>query len=259
MIFEYIQREYQTLLNEIETVQKQIDSLPDGRLLCARNGTRYKWYHSIGSDKFYLPKSNLQLAEQLAQKEYLSLHLQDMLQEKKALEQYFLHHSNHSSRALEYQNRSPEHQRLLHTVYSSTSEDLVKWQTAAYERNENYPEKLVHKTISGNLVRSKSEALIDMSLFNNQIPFRYECALKLGQTILYPDFTILHPHTRKIYYWEHFGLMDDSVYAHKAINKLQTYIANGLIPDIHLITTYETKDSPLCSDMVNKIINYYFK
>lgn len=259
MFFEQMQREYAALLNDIENIRTQLDTLPDGKLICARNGTRYKWYHSIGSSKSYLPKSDLHLAEQLAQKEYLSLHLQDMLQEKKAIEQYFLHHSNNSSRALEYQNRSLEHQKLLHTVYASSSEDLVKWQTTPYERNQNYPENLVHKTISGNLVRSKSEALIDMSLFNNNIPFRYECALKLGQNLLYPDFTILHPRTHKIYYWEHFGIMDDPSYAHKTINKLQTYIANGLIPNIQLITTYETKDAPLSSDMVNKIINYYFK
>ena len=259
MFFEQIQREYATLLKEIESVRTQLDSLPDGKLICARNGTRYKWYHSIGSSKSYLPKSKHHLAEQLAQKEYLSLHLQDMLQEKKALEQYFLHHLSAPSRAIEYQNSSPEHQKLLHTIYSSPSKDLVNWQNAPYERNQNYPEKLVHKTISGNLVRSKSEALIDMSLFNNNIPFRYECALKLGENILYPDFTILHPRTHKIYYWEHFGIMDDPSYAHRAINKLQTYIANGLIPNIHLITTYETKDTPLSSDMVNKIVNYYFR
>jgi len=60
--------------------------------------------------------------------------------------------------------------------------------------------------------RYKSEVFIDMALFTNNIPFRYECALELGHSTLYPDFTIRHPKTGEICYWEHFGLMDDPSY-----------------------------------------------
>ena len=38
-------------------------------------------------------------------------------------------------------------------------------------------------------------------LFN--IPFRYECALTLGNTTVYPDFTIMHPNTGELIYREH--------------------------------------------------------
>lgn len=112
--------------------------------------------------------------------------------------------------------------------------------------------------MSGNILRSKSEVIIDMSLTQARIPFRYECQLIIGETILYPDFTILHPHTRKIFYWEHFGMMDVPEYAFHAFSKLQLYQTSGIIPSINLITTYETKDHPLDPELVSNIINYHF-
>lgn len=97
-----------------------------------------------------------------------------------------------------------------------------------------------------------------MLLYINQIPFRYECSLTLGETTLFPDFTIRHPQTGDIYYWEHFGLMDKPIYIQNTYSKLQLYTSHGIIPTIQLITTYETKDYPMDVDTINKIIQHYF-
>lgn len=97
-----------------------------------------------------------------------------------------------------------------------------------------------------------------MALYVNKIPFRYECALQLGDTIIYPDFTIKHPVTEKLYYWEHFGMMDNPKYAKNAGEKIQLYISRGMIPSINLITTYETLDNPLSYHEVEKIVSDYF-
>lgn len=83
--------------------------------------------------------------------------------------------------------------------------------------NPVHPEHLKHPCLSGHLVRSKSELLIDQALFTHQIPFRYECALKLNDLTLYPDFTIRHPETGQFFYWEHFGMMDSPTYSQNAI------------------------------------------
>lgn len=97
-----------------------------------------------------------------------------------------------------------------------------------------------------------------MALFSNKIPFRYECALILGTTAIYPDFTIRHPKTGETYYWEHFGLMDEPSYCKNSCSKLQLYTTHGIIPSIHLITTYETHDNPLDMKTVERIIAEYF-
>ena len=61
----------------------------------------------------------------------------------------------------------------------------------------------------------------------------------------YPDFTIMHPKTGKLLYWEHFGLMDAPEYRDKAFRKLRIYADHGILPGINLITTYETRSHPL--------------
>lgn len=120
-----------------------------------------------------------------------------------------------------------------------------------------YQEQLKHKTASGNIVRSKSEVLIDMALYRNRIPFQYEAPLAIGDEIFYPDFTIRHPHTGKEFYWEHFGKMDDPKYANNAVAKLRFYINHGIIPGAQLITTYETIEKPLSLETVENVINEF--
>ncbi len=129
---------------------------------------------------------------------------------------------------------------------------------APYDKNKLHPEQLIHKTPLGECVRSKSEAFILMCLQQNKIPYRYECVLHLDSMTFYPDFTIRHPRTGKVYYWEHFGMMDYRDYAKKAYAKLDIYQMHGIIPSINLIVTFETKEHPLDLEMVEKLIEHYF-
>ena len=67
------------------------------------------------------------------------------------------------------------------------------------------------QTLSGDLVRSKSEVIIANILYVNHIPFTYERPLFApdGSWRL-PDFTI-DWHGR-FYYWEHLGMLDRDDY-----------------------------------------------
>ena len=242
---------------EIDLIHSQLASLPDGDFFCSRNGKNSKWYHTNGKIQTYIPKSNRHFAEQLALKKYLTLRLRELCQKKNALEYYLKHVSFPQKSDLLLEN-SAAYQDLLRPFFTPLSQELQEWISTPYEHCPRHPEHLIHKTISGNLVRSKSEALIDMVLYTHKIPFRYECALQLGDITIYPDFTIRHPRTGIIYYWEHFGLMDDPVYCKSACSKLQLYITNGIIPTIQLITTYETANVPLSSSEIEKIVEHYF-
>lgn len=153
---------------------------------------------------------------------------------------------------------APEFRDLLSPFFEPLSQELSHWMKAPYEQNPLHPEQLIHKTGSGHLVRSKSEAIIGMLLHINRIPFRYECSLQLGETTVFPDFTIRHPQTGEKYYWEHFGMMDDPIYCKNAISKLHLYAIHGIIPSIRLLTTYETRENPLSPDSVEKQIEQYF-
>lgn len=97
-----------------------------------------------------------------------------------------------------------------------------------------------------------------MMLYTNKIPFRYECALSLGDVKFFPDFTILHPKTEQVFYWEHFGLMDSPGYRQNVFSKQQIYASHGILPTVQLLTTYENQDHPLNIELVEKMIHYYF-
>ena len=152
----------------------------------------------------------------------------------------------------------PGYGQLLEKHFVPINEELLRWQNAPYEKSNKYEEDLIIKGTQGKMLRSKSEAIIDMMLYKNKIPFRYEEKLVLDDITLYPDFVIRHPATGEFYYWEHFGMMDEEDYMDHACDKIRLYCKNGIIPSLNLITTYETKRHPLSVEKVESIIQEYF-
>ena len=258
MVYEQALKEKKKLEQQINLLQQQIKQLPDGKIFCTHYGKYTKWYQSDGKTQTYIPKKERPLAEQLALKKYLSLQLENFQQEKLAIEYYLRHHDTNAEQAEKSLYYTPAYKELLSPYFKPLSQELLEWEKADYDKNDKYPENLIHETVSGIYVRSKSEEMIDMVLYKNKIPFRYECKLSLGDAAFYPDFTIRHPKTGNTYYWEHFGLMDDANYSKNAFAKLQHYASNGIIPSIQLITTYETQEHPLTINHVEEIVNHYF-
>ena len=248
--------ESKRLDEQINSLHSQIESLPEGKIICTPNGKGYKWYRSDGHKSVYIPKSERNLAEQLAVKKYLKQIEEDCKQEKIAIDFYLRHHQ--PSKAENLLINKPAYQELLYPYFKPQSQEIEDWIKAPYEQNPKYPENKIHRTSSGNMVRSKSEALIDMVLYTYKIPFRYECELQLGDYKIYPDFTIKHPKTGKLFYWEHFGKMDDSKYNRNIGDRIQTYVNHGIMPSIDLITTYESLSHPLAIDEVEKLVKEKF-
>lgn len=222
-----------------------------------QNGKYEKWFNSQKGCRSYIPKKNRSFAEQLALRTYLSCHIEDLTNEQKAIDSYLKFHDPQHLRTQELLAK-PAYQKLLSQYFQPLSQELHAWSKAPYERNTKYPENLIHKSISGNILRSKSEAMIDMLLYQSRIPFRYECQLILNGISFYPDFTIRHPFNGKTYYWEHFGMMDKPFYIQNYLKKMQVYLENDIIPDINLISTFETGDNPLTSERVQELIDNFF-
>lgn len=245
------------LEEQIKSIDLELNQLPGKDFYCAKNGNSFKWYESDGKVSKYIPKKKRLYAEKLAKKKYLSIRKKDLRQEIIAIDFYLRHHNVTGKMAADLLS-DPAYAELLSSYFKPVDQELQEWMNASYPRNELYPERLIHKTSAGINVRSKSEVLIVMLLHMKKIPFRYECLLKLGDTEYYPDFTVKHPRTGKIYYWEHFGKMDDANYLKAAFPKLQTYSNFGIIQGINLIATFETSEYPLEVDLIEKIIDYYF-
>lgn len=254
-IFDKILKRIDELEGEITRVEKQLCDLPAGNFVCCTSQGRSKWFTKDGDKKKYIPKANRTLAEMLAYRKYLEAYLKELMIEYEASKKYFSKCSKikPSSELL----KSSEIRMLTSKFFTPLTKELQDWMNVSYETNTHHMENLIHKSSSGRLLRSKSEAIIDMCLYNSKIPNRYECKLVLGDKIIFPDFIARRPQNGKEVYWEHFGMMDDPKYANKACDKVKLYVDNGIIPSINLITTYETKDNPLTAEKVMRIINEY--
>lgn len=257
MIYHVLIKENEQLRAKINDIQHKISTLPQENLCCAKNGSHYKWYSCLNTTTNYIPKKKKKYAETLALKKYYQVELESLTTELKAIESCLTHYPKAKSSDI-FLEQNPEYHSLLSGLVSTSNDTVATWLSEVYDKNKNYPEGLKFKTNQGILVRSKSEVIIANILSSHNIPFRYECGLNLSGMTIYPDFTIMHPVTNQIFYWEHFGLIDNPSYAHSAMTKMQTYISNNIFPSINLITSYETKDNPLDIGMIEEIVKYYF-
>lgn len=251
---------------KIGYMEKALEELPKGKLVCARNGGKgkyAKWYVGTGKGREYLPKAERALAEGLALRKLYTMQLMKLRQEAELLRKYELfHEDNVYSNEIEnlISQESPYYELLKNSIVGSQRNDayIKIWQETKYQRNGAHPEHLLHKSINGERLRSKSEVIIANALYMNHIPYRYECEMVLGDVTLYPDFTILHPGTLEVYYWEHFGMMHQVAYREKTVQKIRLYGEYEIFPFHQLITTYESESVSLDSEMIQKIIDLYF-
>ena len=244
---------------EIVLLTKEIEKYPPGDFSVHKNGKYVKWVIKYNDKLEYLKKNEWKLAKLLAKKKHLNIRLNMAIRERRAIEYYLRHHDKDAIRKEQEFLNSDLYKPLSPSTYVPLKKQLENWMKEPYEQNSSYPEKLIHDTIGGHKVRSKSEALIVSYLVHHLIPYRYECKLYINDVYVYPDFTIRHPITGEIYYWEHFGRLDDPKYLEKFITKMKLYISAGILPGKNLIITTETRKIPLTYTEVEKMIKQYFE
>ncbi len=236
---------------EIAQLEEQLKYAPQGELFVFRDKASHKWRIHTETKTIYLPQKQIQQARIFAQKKRDIARLEDLKHELREINRYLQLRKENPNQAAKISN-DPRYQALL------TSPDQQDWANETYEQCPLYPENKIHSTPSGILVRSKSESMIATLLHLNHIPYRYEQTLYLGTHPYYPDFTIKHPVTGKIYYWEHVGKMDNPTYRDSAYRKLYIYSQHQIHFSGQLITTIETKDVPLTTQKIQSKINEYF-
>ena len=256
-IYEKIKKEHERLQKKLEQLENQLAQLPKGKLIVSESKGYVRYFWSDGHSKTYLKKEKQKTIQKLAYKKYLQLQIQDLSQEMKAMDAYLKQYPSEML-SEQFLIENPKYQPLISHFFIPKKKELAEWMKTPYKKCTHEKEALVHPTNAGFCVRSKSEVMIVACLMKYQIPFRYECELLLGKEIFYPDFTIRHPKTGEVFYWEHFGRMDDSKYRRKCWHKLQKFGDYGIIPTINLITTYEDLNHPLSINEIEKMVQEYF-
>ena len=211
-----------------------------------KNESRYKY------------KKDRDLAEKISQRDYEKRLLKELKKRYAAVKKTGKVYACTNPEAV-LKTFSKDRQQLIRPYVLSKDEYIRKW------LDEDYPKKMFTEftqeiyTVNGERVRSKSEKIIADMLFRYHIPYRYEYPLELtGYGTIHPDFLVLNPETRKEYYWEHLGMMDDEKYVKDALARIEAYEKNDIFPGQELILTGETRTRALNIRVLEKIVQRYF-
>ena len=246
------------LEKRLEKVNIELAKQPDGDLLISRKGDFCNFYLKTKNQTHYLSKKNPSKIRQMVKKRFLVSLKEDIEAEIHALNSYSAAKHHRAGKVESFLNNAQIISFLEDSKYGASKlADLKVWASSNYEKNLSHPESLIHKTLDGHIVRSKSEVMICDLLTKNHIPFHYEERLNLGTVDLYPDFKIIRPYDKKVIYWEHFGLFDNPDYRKDAIWKVNYYADNGFFPDNNLILTYETSRFPLTQQTIQDKISLF--
>lgn len=153
----------------------------------------------------------------------------------------------------------------LRNYSSKAFSDIARRFTCLFEKPEiieykqrYYEASLIHKTLKGELVRSKSEVIIANMLREAGIVYEYEKALDLKEDgIKMPDFTIDDPESGMLFYWEHCGMMADSHYRKRWEDKKAVYEKHGIIEGENLIVSYDDVNGSIDSVAIKSLIEKF--
>jgi len=112
-----------------------------------------------------------------------------------------------------------------------------------------YPEKLIHRTLTGEMVRSKSEVVVANVLTKLGIDYKYEESLEVApHDFRLPDFTISYK--GKTWYWEHLGMLNLDYYRKEWEQKKAWYEKHKLIDLV--LTSQDGPDGSIDSQNIEK-------
>ena len=259
---------YDDTLKAVQQLEKKIVSLlenaQEGRVRCQMIQRKYPQYFvtikegeaDIKKER-YLKKTEIDLARELVQKEYYNR----LLKAARKLEKRILRRGeepNFYDLKNVYLEFPVAKRILIKPLILSDEEYLEKWYQCGKAESNPYPIGNGFLTEKGETVRSKSEKMIADKFYLRKIPYKYEAPLKLdGRGWLYPDFTLLNLRTRKTFYLEHYGMMDDAEYCRKALEKNELYESNGIYPGDRLLFSFECSLKSINMKEIDYLIDRY--
>ena len=247
-LLDQINERITVLKRAIKNAEYDCSSCPEGKLRISNTKRQIRFYRvtqETDNTGEYIPKKNTNFAKALAQKDYNERFLKEARQELTLLEKTLSKLAQNNA-DLVYEKLSPGRKKLVAPYILPEEVYVEEWLSEPFKPNPYMPENRVYDTRRGDMVRSKSEAIIADMLLELGIPYHYEKPIRLkGGAKRYPDFTLLKVATREEIYLEHLGLLDDEDYRNNCLIKMSEYRQNGIYPGKNLLFTYETSDFPL--------------
>lgn len=250
--------EQQRLEEIIAKAKMENAGMPEGHLRISKYQNRCRYYHCIEDrNGTYIPKGNMTLSKQLAQKAYNKSIINKAEEQLCKISKLLETDADEEMKEL-YDSLHPDRKKLIVPLEDSWEQALQQWYETPYQGKEFQEGTSVILTEKGERVRSKSEKILADYFYRKDILYKYEKPIYLkGYGTIYPDFTFLSSKTRQEMYWEHEGMMDNQEYARNAVRKIESYQKNGIYPGERLILTFETQQSMLNQNIVENLVEKY--
>ena len=249
-----------SLEKRIEAIKKRNKNAPEGSLRIINKWNKYQYYHRINPSENmgkYIPPKDRPLAVRLAQKGYDKKLLEALTGQQKAIEKFIKDYDPDAAIEV-YEKLSAPRKELVTPEFLSNEEFIKQFLSEPYTRlgfKDTDPE---FYTANGERVRSKSEILIADALRRHDVPYLCEYPVyNNGVIFAAPDFKCLNKRLRKVYYWEHLGMLGDQDYADRNVKKMDKYILADDFDENRLILTFETDSHPLNTKVIEAKIRKY--
>ena len=154
-------REEQKRLEEIiAKAKKENEHMPEGNLRISKHKNRCRYYHCVHDrNGIYIPKRNMMLREQLAQKAYNSSII-NIAEEQLAKINKMLEIDADEKMKKMYDSLHPDRKKLINPIEDTWENNLQKWFAAPYQGKEFQEGAPMILTENGERVRSKSEKIL---------------------------------------------------------------------------------------------------
>ena len=239
-------------------LQRKIASNVDGKLTSSFIAGKRRFFWIVNDKRVYINRRQQDLLRALTLKYYNTKVLKELEEQTKELKKALNIIDGLEEAPVPdyvYEKLQPEIKELV-PKQDFTDEYVRSWQATKYARKP-VAEEIPFYTAKNEHVRSKSELIIANMLNDCNVPYHYECPLKLGRRPISPDFIVLNKRTKEVFIWEHFGQMDNDEYNEKALLKIEDYIKNGYPLGKKLLVTFESSKVHLNIQLVSKIIAEY--
>ena len=147
-----------------------------------------------------------------------------------------------------------EYSKPQQSILARRNTNLFEYSVREESVSVPFVEGLIHKTLSGVIVRSKSEVIIANELFNEDIKFEYEKLIEENGHRCIPDFTFEDASGDTII-WEHLGLLDNPSYKASWEKKLAFYNSIGFEENVNLFTTRDHEDGSIDSTEIKEVVD----
>lgn len=231
----------------------ELQGLPEGKLVLQNKKGRDYFCKTYKGEQHYLGKENREV-RLLKKRYFLEESLRRIAGNKKVLQSLQEKYRSITPEAIAASAPKAYRDLPQECFALKTAPQPRGWSTMAYKRNQKHPERLMHKTMKGDYVRSKSEAIIANMLFLREIEYRYEEVVTIGGVELAPDFRILLRSQNRYIYWEHMGMVGKFNYLETAMQRMKRYIEYGYEPWYDVIFTFEDIDGNINTQIIDKII-----